>query len=110
MRVSFDGGRIDERGVAVAIFDYAFHARALLGVEPVILHDVRVPPEPAHMARFAGTFATFPYESEDEMQRHIERERIDVAYFLKTRRQDWRVARSCGTAVHEVFNFFKPHG
>jgi hypothetical protein len=37
MRVSFDGGRINERGVAVAIFDCAFHARALLGVEPIVL-------------------------------------------------------------------------
>jgi hypothetical protein len=44
MRVSFEAGRLNERGVAVAMFDYAFHARALLGVEPVILHDTRVPP------------------------------------------------------------------
>ncbi len=39
MRVSFDGGLLNERGVAVALFDYAFCARELLGVEPVILHD-----------------------------------------------------------------------
>ena len=52
MRVSFDGGRINERGVAVAIFDYAFYARALLGVEPIILHDSRDPPEPAQLERF----------------------------------------------------------
>ena len=86
MRVSFDGGRLNERGVAVALFDYAFHARALIGVEPVILHDARVPPGPAHVARFANAFPTYAYEFEDEMQRLIERERIDFAYFLKTRR------------------------
>lgn len=110
MRVSFEGGRINERGVAVALYDYALQARAQLGIEPVVLHDARVPPEPAHLARFASAFPTFGYESDDEMQRLIEREKIDVAYFLKTRRGDKRVARSCRTAVHEVFKFFQPHG
>ena len=110
MRVSFDGGRLNERGAAVALFDYASHARALLGVEPVILHDARAPPEPAHVARFANEFPTYAYAAEDEMQRLIERERIDVAYFLKTAGKDWRVSRSCRTAVHVVFRFFHPHG
>ena len=110
MRVSFDGGRINERGVAVAMFDYAWHGRALLGVEPVILHDVRVAPEPEHVKRFADAFPTLPYDSEEAMQRLIERERIDVAYFLKTRRHDSRTARASRTAVHEVFRFFDPHG
>jgi hypothetical protein len=110
MRVSFDGGRINERGVAVAIFDYASQARALLGVEPVILHDTSVPPDPAHVARFAEEFPVHAYQSEAEMQRLIEREKIDTAYFLKTRRRDPRVARSCRTAIHEVFKFFNPHG
>ena len=110
MRVSFDGGRINERGVAVALFDYAWHARARLGVEPIVLHDVRDPPDPAHVARFAAAFPTFAYETEDEMQRLVEREKIDVAYFLKTRREDSRIARSCRTAVHRVFRFFDPHG
>ena len=39
MRVSFDGGRLNKRGHAVALYDYAFHARRRLGVEPVVLHD-----------------------------------------------------------------------
>jgi hypothetical protein len=110
MRVSFDGGRINERGVAVAIFDYARHARALLGVEPIILHDARVPPEPAHFERFARTFPTHAYQSQDERQRLIERERIDVAYFLKTGRKPIPASKSSRTAIHEVFRFFHPHG
>jgi hypothetical protein len=110
MRVSFDAGRINERGVSVAVFDYAVHARAHLGVEPIVLHDAARPPRVEHLARFAAEFPTVAYQSEDEMQRLIERERIDFAYFLKTRRGDLRVARSCRTAVHEVFRFFHPHG
>jgi hypothetical protein len=110
MRVSFDGGRINERGVAVAIFDYAFYARALLGVEPIILHDARDPPEPAQLERFARSFPTHPYQSDEERQQLIERERIDVAYFLKTGRKPIPVSKSSRTAVHEVFRFFHPHG
>ena len=108
--MSFDGGRLNERGVAVALFDYAFHARALLGVEPVVLHDVRDPPDLAQVARFAAEFTTLAYRDEEEMQRLIERERIDLAYFLKTRGKDQRVSRASRTAVHEVFRFYRPHG
>jgi hypothetical protein len=110
MRVSFDGGRINERGVAVAVFDYALHARAVLGVEPVFLHDARVPPEPAQLERFAKAFPTFGYQSDDERQRLIERERIDVAYVLKSTRSPVPPSKSSLTAVHEVFSFFQPHG
>lgn len=110
MRVSFDGGRLNERGVAVAMFDYALHARAELGVEPVILHDVATPPEPQHVQRFESEFAVYAYATDDQRQRLIERERIDVAYVLKTTRHDLKLARSCRSAVHEVFRFFNPHG
>jgi hypothetical protein len=110
MRVSFDGGRINERGVAVAIFDYALQARAWLGVEPIILHDAQVPPDAAQLERFARAFPLHAYQNDDERQRLIERERIDVAYFLKTRREPIPVSKSCRTAVHEVFRFFQPHG
>src|SRR5271154_4537405 len=110
MRGSFDGGRINERGVAVAIFDSAFHARALLGVEPIILHDARDPPEPAQLERFARSFPTHAYQSDEERQRLIERDRIDVAFFLKPGRKPIPVSKSSRTAVHEVFRFFHPHG
>ena len=88
MRVSFDGGRLNERGVAVAMFDYAFHAQVELGIKPVILHDIAIPPEPAHVDRFAAEFVTVAYATEAERQRIIERERVDVAYILKTTRHD----------------------
>jgi hypothetical protein len=42
-------------------------------VEPIILHDARVPPEPTQLERFAGAFPTHGYQSEDERQRPIER-------------------------------------
>ena len=92
------------------MFDYAFHARTRLGVEPIILHDARIPPESAQLERFVRAFPTHAYESEEERQRLIERERIDVAYFLKTGRKPIAISKSCRTAVHEVFRFFHPHG
>jgi glycosyltransferase involved in cell wall biosynthesis len=110
MRVSFDGGRLNERGVAVALFDYAFYARELLGVEPIILHDVASPPDPAHVRRFAEAFPTFGYAGDDDWQRLVERERVDAAYALKIGRRLAKVSKSSRTAVHEVFRFFKPHG
>ena len=110
MRVSFDGGRLNERGVAVALHDYARHARRLIGVEPVILHDARGTVEDDQVARFAADFPVRAYRSDAERARWIEEERIDVAYALKTTRPRYPLAPRGRTVVHEVFRFFDPHG
>ena len=110
MRVSFDGGRLNERGVAVALYDYAFHARALLGVEPVVLHDSSEGVDAEQAARFAAAFPLHAYRDAPERARLIEAARVDVAYALKTRRPRYPQSPCGRTAVHEVFGFFDPHG
>jgi hypothetical protein len=110
MRVSFDGGRLNERGVAVALYDYAFHARLQLGVEPVVLHDASAAVEVDQVARFAALFPTHAYRNPEERRALIEEQRIDVAYALKTTRPRYPLAPGRRTVVHEVFRFFDPHG
>jgi hypothetical protein len=110
MRVSFDGGRLNERGVAVALYDYAFHARALLGVEPVILHDASGSVDDEQVSRFARAFTVRPYDGAERRLEAIEDERVDVAYVLKTERARYPLSSARRTAVHEVFRFFNPHG
>ena len=110
MRVSFDGGRLNERGVAVALYDYAFHARALLGVEPVILHDASGSVDDEQLARFASVFPVRAYRSVEQRLEVIEDERVDVAYALKTGRALYPLSPARRTVVHEVFRFFNPHG
>ena len=110
MRVGFDGGRLNERGVAVSVFDYAFYARELARRRAGHPARRRRPPDPAHVRRFTQAFPTFGYTSDDEWQRRVERERVDTAYVLKTTRKFCRISKSSRTAVHEVFRFFRPHG
>ena len=110
MRVSFDGGRLNERGVAVALYDYAHHARALLGVEPLVLHDAGEGVDAGQAARFAAAFPLRAYRDAAERAALIEDARVDVAYALKTRRPRYPLSPVGRTAVHEVFRFFDPHG
>jgi hypothetical protein len=110
MRVSFDGGRLNERGVAVALYDYAFHARRVLGVEPVVLHDASGSVEADQIARFTEAFPVRAYRNAAERAEAIEDERIDVAYALKALRPRYPIAPRGRTVVHEVFRFFDPHG
>jgi hypothetical protein len=110
LRVSFDGGRLNERGSSVALYDYAFHARALLGVEPVILHDVSGTVDDEQLSRFARFFPVRPYRTPQQQVEALEQERVDVAYFLKTGRALYPTSPARRTAVHEVFRFFHPHG
>jgi hypothetical protein len=110
MRVSFDGGRLNERGTAVALYDYAFYAHALLGVEPIILHDASGTVDDEQLSRFSRAFAVRPYRSPEQRAEALEEERVDVAYFLKTGRALYPTSPARRTAVHEVFRFFHPHG
>jgi hypothetical protein len=110
MKVSFDGGRLNERGVAVAIYDYAFHARRLWGVMPIILHDASGPVEADPVARFAAAFPTLAYRSAAERQALVNESGVEVAYVLKTMRSRYPDFACARTAVHEVFGFFDPHG
>jgi len=110
MRVTFDAGRLNERGVAVAVYDYAHHARRLLGVEPIVLHDASGPVEADQVARFAAAFPVRAYRDDAERAAGIEEERADVAYVLKSQRRRYPIAPRGRTVVHEVFRFFDPHG
>jgi hypothetical protein len=110
MRVSFDGGRLNERGVAVALFDYAYHARRQLGIEPIVLHDVSGTTDADQVARFAAAFTTLGYRDAEQRVALMDAERINVAYALKTTRQRYPLTAGRRTVVHEVFRFFDPHG
>ena len=110
MRVTFDGGRLNERGVAVAVFDYANHARRLCGVAPTILHEANGPIDADQLARFAAAFPVRAYRDAAERAACIEEARADVAYVLKTQRPRYPLAPCGRTVVHEVFRFFDPHG
>ena len=110
MRVSFDGGRLNERGHAVALFDYAFHARRRLGIAPLILHDASGALDADQVARFADAFPLRAYRNDAERRTLLGDERVDVAYALKTTRPRYPLSPSGRTVVHEVFRFFDPHG
>src|SRR5665213_1568261 len=101
MRMTFDAGRLNERGVAVAIYDYAHHARRLLGVEPIMLHDASGPVEADQVARFAAAFPVRAYRSDAERAAWIEEEHADVAYVLKSQRPRYPLAPRGRTVVHE---------
>ncbi len=110
MRVSFDGGRLNERGVAVALYDYALNARKWLGVEPIVLHDASGTVDAEQVERFAAAFPVRAYRDAAERSAHIEDANVDVAYCLKSTRPRYPIAPRGRTVVHEVFRFFDPHG
>jgi hypothetical protein len=110
MRVSFDGGPLNERGVAVALYDYALNARRLLGVEAVVLHDASGTVDADQVARFEAAFPVRAYRNDAERAQWLDAERIDVAYALKTKRPRYPLSPRGRTVVHEVFRFFDPHG
>ena len=79
MRVTFDGGRLNERGVAVAVYDYAHHARRLLGVEPIVLHDASGPVEADQVARpkFEGNIVLRGVQRDRREREFVDFTRLD---------------------------------
>lgn len=94
------------RGTEVALYDYARYAEELLGHSPVIL-AVNGPPHPEDSLevrqKFTRRFETVFVDSIDEIDRDLERRRVDLLYKLKHLKADRWVSQVVPTAVHEVF-------
>jgi hypothetical protein len=101
--IAFVSQGLNLQGTTVALYDYAVGAEAILGYRPIILinetgnHDLRV------MDAFQRRFAVFGFGDISGVDRIAEREKADLAYFIKAGTPDGWVTRTIPSAVHAVF-------
>lgn len=118
MKVAFLESFLNIRGTTVALFDYATYNETLLGNQSIIITQPFFRVENFEDAsfdvytKFKKRFPVFHYETRDDIQSIVDRERPDVLYVIKSGARDDGLHgfRGVKIFVHCVFHPQDPHG
>lgn len=112
MKVAFLIRRIGIRGTDVALFDYAFYNRKLLGNESIIYTCVGqlISCDKKGLSRFMRNFPVRTYKDNDELEAKMKKDGCSVLYCLKYGKKDDLVFKDIKLCVHCVFDMSEPHG
>jgi glycosyltransferase involved in cell wall biosynthesis len=109
MRIGFQAGTLNERGMSVALHDYA------LGVQDKLGHDAVVFYSPAKstssvVEKFGRSLRTVPVPPGDDPRRVSEPLKLDFCYYIREGRLGPLDIAADRSGVHAVFRHFEPHG
>lgn len=103
-KIAFYANNLTERGTAVALFDYAYQNRNLLGNESLVLYDKSFAGNnPKVVEKFKAAFDLIPCSNFIEADRHVGSEKCDLLYVLKAGKRDDLLSKAVPTMVHSVF-------
>lgn len=108
--IIFHENRIGETGTSVALFDYAFYARELLKINPIILFPKNSNSDDICLEKFKKEFQIYHYEDKNEIQNFIDQNNIDFFYAIKFGFDDRLYFKNCKNLVHVVFSCSETHG
>ncbi|MBU3546656.1 hypothetical protein [Polynucleobacter sp. MWH-Jannik1A5] len=103
MKLGFHTNGLSLRGTEIALYDYAHHNQKLLGNESVIFYRKNNNVVQSVLEKFSQQFKLYPYDGQVELKRLIEREKIDLTYFIKSGERDDAISESSPSLIHAVF-------
>ncbi|MEP3280619.1 MAG: hypothetical protein ABJN26_10840 [Stappiaceae bacterium] len=109
MRIGFQAGAINERGMSVALHDYANAAQSILGHECFIFYD-EVASDPAVVDKFRSHLNLISLTGSTDHRRTTEPYQLDFCYYIRDGRQRPLSIAAERSGVHAVFRHFEPHG
>jgi hypothetical protein len=103
MKIGFHAQSISLRGTEIALYDYAFHNQTLLNNESVILYKSQSNVDADVLKKFQAHFHVLAYENHAQLPQLADKEKIDLAYFIKSGNRDGDLIDTIPSAVHAVF-------
>ena len=103
MKLGFHTNGLSLRGTEIALYDYAHHNQQLLGNESIVFYRKNNLINQSVLEKFEKQFKLFPYDGQLELNRLIEREKVDLTYFIKSGERDDAICESSPTLIHAVF-------
>jgi hypothetical protein len=104
MKIVFHSNQLSLRGTEIALYDYAFFNRKLLGNESIVVFDKNNPHnDPEVIRKFQREFTTVPYQAFTEVDSVIREHGADLLYCIKSGKRDGKTSRVVPTMVHAVF-------
>jgi len=104
IKIVFHGNPLNERGTAVAIYDYAYYVREYFNIEPVILYKSNHEYNSSiAIRRFSDQFKTIPYHNHRELESYIDQEAADYFYAIKFGTVSDELVSNAKNLVHSVY-------
>ena len=103
MRIGFHTNSLSLRGAEIAVYDYALHNQSLLQNESLVFYKSHLQSEPSVIHKFSKHFKLMPYESNADLARLADQEKIDLLYFIKSGERDGDLISNVPCAIHAVF-------
>ncbi|MTH97659.1 hypothetical protein [Roseibium sp. RKSG952] len=107
MRIGFQGAAINERGMSVAVYDYASGVQEQLGHEAVVFYDKQKSNADV-LRKFAGKFRMIGYEGAEDFRSSAEAAHLDFCYFITGGQGAVPCNLAERTGIHAVFRHFEP--
>ena len=118
MKVLFHTNTLNYRGTTVSLLDYAKYNQEILGNESIIcynnnfgkLENIDGANRPEVIENIKKHYQVETYDAPDELQLKIDILKPEVSYFIKAGNKDRDPIINTKYAVHNVFQFYEPHG
>lgn len=108
MKIAFHSEQLGVRGTEIALYDYAYYNRKILGNESVIISNANA--DLAALDKFKAEFEVFLYNDFAEVHEFVKQNRIEGIYYQKSGQWDGKLVPGIKNMVHTVFQFNQPHG
>ncbi len=109
MRIGFQSGTLNERGMSVALFDYARGVQNILGHEAVVFYS-EAKSSPAVVEKFGQFLQLVPLPPGADAGALSEPFQLDFCYYIREGRRTPMTIAAERSGVHAVFRHFDPHG
>jgi hypothetical protein len=108
MKIIFHSNQLGVRGTEVALFDYAFYNREILGNDSIIVSDRAA--DLSAYEKFKSEFDVILYDNFNEVIKLVDDRKVDAVYYQKAGQYDGKIVPNAKNFVHSVFQFKQPHG
>ena len=108
MRIGFQADTLNERGMSVALHDYALGVQDKLGHEAIVFHSAAS--DPSVVEKFGKSVTMVPVKPGEDSRRVSEPFQLDFCYYIREGRRGPLNIAANRAGVHTVFRHFEPHG
>lgn len=108
MKIGFHSSQLCLRGTEIALYDYAYYNREILGNESIIISDKNANLDA--LDKFKAEFEVLLYSDYSEVTGFVDQYGIDALYSIKAGFNDHKMVPNAKNLVHTVFQYNDPHG
>ena len=109
MRIGFQAEALNERGMSVALYDYAVGAQNVLGHEAVVFYS-ETGSNADVVEKFGKSVRLVPVPYGQDPRVVSEPFQLDFCYYIRDGRKRPLSVTAARSGVHAVFRHFEPHG